>query len=113
MIFSLPPHELSDTSFTNCYIIRIASQTTPLSIALLKDNLSCAELLLSTDVDINFPDDKGATVLMNQLLTNYDESSLEKVRFLVETKGADVKIKDMTGTTAVCSSFLCLPVCTK
>ena len=78
-------------------------QTTPLSIALQKDNLKCAELLLSTNVDINFPDDKGSTVLMNQLLSNFDKSSLEKVRFLVGTKGADVTIKDMTGSTAVCS----------
>ena len=86
-------------------------QTTPLSIALLKDNLSCAELLLNTDVDIDFPDDKGATVLMNQLLSSYDERNLDKVRFLVETKGANVKIKDMTGTTAVCTPFVYTRVC--
>ena len=76
-------------------------QTTPLSIALLKDNLDCAELLHKADVDIDFPDDKGSTVLMNQLLSNYDESNLENVRFLVEKKGANVNIKDMNGSTAV------------
>ena len=80
------------------------SQTTPLSIALQKDNLKCAELLLNTDVNINFPDDKGSTILMNQMLSNLDDGVLEKVRFLVESKDADVKIKDMAGGTAVCYS---------
>ena len=74
-----------------------------MAIALLKDNLHCADLLLSKDIDADFPDDKGATILMRQLLFLLDENNLEKVKFLVEKKGAGVDKTDLKECTPVCS----------
>eukprot|EP00795_Rhopilema_esculentum_P008747 gene8747-14770_t len=74
-------------------------KTTPLAIALLKDNMHCADLLLDSNVNVDFPDEKGATILMSQLALDFEDGSFEKIRFLVEEKGADVNNKDMNGSS--------------
>ena len=40
-------------------------------------------------------------MLMNLMLSDYDDKNLDKIRFLVEKKGADVNITDMNGSSAV------------
>ena len=78
-------------------------QVTPLAIALMKDQMPCADYLLSLDnVDVNFPDDCGRTLLCQKLRSStLDEQLLEKATFLVEKKGADVNKADIEQWTPV------------
>ena len=83
-------------------------QVTPLAIALMKDQMPCADYLLSLEnVDVNFPDDCGRTLLCQKLrCSNLNETLLEKVTFLVEKKGADVNKADVEQWTPVGYKFV-------
>ncbi|KAL9986739.1 hypothetical protein ACROYT_G000926 [Oculina patagonica] len=72
-------------------------KVTPLAIALMKDQMSCADYLLSLEnVDVNFPDDCGRTLLCQKLrCSTLYEMLLQKVSYLVEKKGADVNKPDV------------------
>ena len=83
-------------------------QTTPLAIALLKDHLPCADLLLGVVSDVDFPDDQGATLLMKQLVDDLTESSVEKIKFLVQKKGANPNKQDMKHCISVCIMLISL-----
>ena len=78
-------------------------QVTPLAIALMKDQMPCADYLLSLDgVDVNFPDDCGRTLLCQKLRCSaLNKALLEKVTYLVEKKGADVNKADVEQWTPV------------
>ena len=80
---------------------------TPLAIAMMKDHMSCADYLLSLDnVDVNFPDDCGRTLLCQKLhCCKLNESLLEKATYLVEKKGADVNKVDIDEWTPVSLLF--------
>ena len=69
----------------------------------MKDQMPCADYLLSLDnVDVNFPDDCGRTLLCQRLRSStLDEQLLEKATFLVEKKGADVNKADIEQWTPV------------
>lgn len=84
-------------------------QVTPLAIALMKDQMPCADYLLSLDnVDVNFPDDCGRTLLCQKLRCSaLNKALVEKITYLVEKKGADVNKADVEQWTPV-SSFYCL-----
>ena len=84
-------------------------QVTPLAIALMKDQMPCADYLLSLDkVDVNFPDDCGRTLLCQKLrFSALNKALVEKITYLVEKKGADVNKADVEQWTPV-SSFYCL-----
>ena len=83
-------------------------QVTPLAIALMKDQMSCADYLLSLEnVDVNFPDDCGRTLLCQKLrCSTLNEALLQKVTFLVEKKGADVNKADIEQWTPVGHKFV-------
>ena len=73
--------------------------------------MHCADLLLDSNVNVDFPDEKGATILMSQLALDFEDGSFEKIRFLVEEKGADVNNKDMKGSSPVGTHlFLLFPI---
>lgn len=74
-----------------------------MAIALMKDHMPCADYLLSLDnVDVNFPDDCGRTLLCQKLRCSaLDKKLLEKATFLVEKKGADVNKADIEQWTPV------------
>ena len=67
----------------------------------MKDNVPCADLLLSVDVDVNFPDDEGCTILIRQILLEYNDDMFDKVKYLVEKKGADINRADLQGNAPV------------
>ncbi|XP_073244839.1 poly [ADP-ribose] polymerase tankyrase-like isoform X3 [Porites lutea] len=72
-------------------------KVTPLAIALMKDQMPCADYLLSLDnVDVNFPDDCGRTLLCQKLRCSaLNKALVEKITYLVEKKGADVNKADV------------------
>ncbi|XP_048584119.1 poly [ADP-ribose] polymerase tankyrase isoform X2 [Nematostella vectensis] len=72
-------------------------KTTPLAVAVMKDHIHCAEYLLSLEnCDVNFPDDKGRTLLSQTLASEKAGSHLmRRLQFLVEAKSADVTIPDI------------------
>ena len=78
-------------------------QVTPLAIALMKDQMPCADYLLSLEnVDVNFPDDCGRTLLCQKLRSStLNELLLQKMTYLVEKKGADVNKADVEQWTPV------------
>lgn len=93
-------------------------QVTPLAIALMKDQIPCADYLLSLEnVDVNFPDDCGRTLLCQKLsCSTLNETLLQMVTFLVEKKGADVNKADIEQCTPVSLSSVsvhqhCVPFC--
>ena len=73
----------------------------------MKDQMPCADYLLSLDnVDVNFPDDCGRTLLCQKLRCSaLNKALVEKITYLVEKKGADVNKADVEQWTPV-SSFL-------
>lgn len=83
-------------------------QVTPLAIALMKDQIPCADYLLSLEnVDVNFPDDCGRTLLCQKLrCSTLNEALLQKITFLVEKKGADVNKADIEQWTPVGYRFV-------
>lgn len=73
----------------------------------MKDQMPCADYLLSLDnVDVNFPDDCGRTLLCQKLrCSSLNKALLDKATFLVEKKGADVNKADVEQWTPV-NTFL-------
>ena len=69
--------------------------------------MSCADYLLSLEnVDVNFPDDCGRTLLCQKLrCSTLNELLLQKVSYLVEKKGADVNKADVEQWTPVGYKF--------
>lgn len=93
-------------------------QVTPLAIALMKDQIPCADYLLSLEnVDVNFPDDCGRTLLCQKLnCSTLNETLLQMVTFLIDKKGADVNKADIEQCSPVGSSCVsmqphCVPFC--
>lgn len=74
----------------------------------MKDQMPCADHLLSLEnVDVNFPDDCGRTLLCQKLrCSTLNELLLQKVSYLVEKKGADVNKADVEKWTPVCYKFV-------
>ncbi len=74
----------------------------------MKDQMSCADYLLSLEnVDVNFPDDCGRTLLCQKLrCSTLYEMLLQKVSYLVEKKGADVNKPDVEQWTPVGYKFV-------
>ena len=83
-------------------------QVTPLAIAIMKDQMPCADYLLSLDnVDVNFPDDCGRTLLCQKLRCSpLNNMLVEKATYLVEKKGADVNKADVEQWTPVNIMFI-------
>lgn len=65
--------------------------------------MPCAEYLLSLEtVDVNFPDEHGRTLLSQTIISfPLDETVFERVKFLVEKKGADVNSSDTENWSSV------------
>lgn len=110
-----------DIEFRNNYFLIFCEfffQVTPLAIALMKDQIPCADYLLSLEnVDVNFPDDCGRTLLCQKLnCSTLNETLLQMVTFLVDKKGADVNKADIEQCSPVGSSCVsmqphCVPFC--
>ena len=88
--------------FTGTFVV--FPKVTPLGVAMMKNNFPCAEYLLGLDVvDVNYTDDVGCTLLAQTISRSSLEGDMvEKIIFLVEKKGADVKRPDMKDWTPVC-----------
>ena len=73
----------------------------PLAIAFMKGHVGCADLLLEDpNVDVNFRDEDGWTIVMltvGQLIPEM----WEQLMHLVEEKNASVTLKDANDWTAV------------
>lgn len=82
----------------------------------MKDHPKCTDFLLSLDdCDVNFPDDNGQTLLSQTTgKLKISKKMKERVEYLVNEKGADVKTTDAHGWTPV-STFppkkLMLSIC--
>jgi len=72
---------------------------TPLTVAALKNNFGCIKTFLKyPDVNVNCKDDEGRTIV-SSAIDNINEKSLEYLKFLINVKGADVKISDLDEKT--------------
>ena len=57
--------------------------------------MEIGDLLLSAEVDVNYPDEYGKTILMNQMENGFSEEVMEMVKYLIEEKNADVNKVDI------------------
>jgi len=70
-----------------------------------KAHLGCAEVLLAHgDVNVNFVDDQGHTIIahaVQDLADSNAANAIAQAEFLVQRKNADVTIKDAKGRQAL------------
>ena len=57
--------------------------------------MEIGDLLLSAEVDVNYPDEYGKTIIMNQMENGFSEEVMEMVKYLIEEKNADVNKVDI------------------
>ena len=76
-------------------------QNPPLGIAYLKGHLGCTDLLLDQpNVNVNFRDDNGSTLLLRTCNQKMYMDTVKSFMYLIK-KGADVKAVDLDGDNAV------------
>lgn len=70
---------------------------------MMKDHIKCTDFLLSLDdCNVNYPDDNGQTLLTQTARKlKLNKKMKERVVYLVNEKGADVKTVDTNGWTPV------------
>ncbi|XP_033125958.1 poly [ADP-ribose] polymerase tankyrase-like [Anneissia japonica] len=74
----------------------------PLGIAIMTGNRGCADLLMEQDdMDINFKDDNGFTIVTYLVKSSLSSSMLEELKHLVEDLKARVDMTDVNGWTAL------------
>ncbi|XP_071119721.1 poly [ADP-ribose] polymerase tankyrase-like isoform X1 [Haliotis cracherodii] len=75
-------------------------KTTPLSIAYMKSHFGIVSLLLSkSDVDVNFQDDQGMTLVSTAASSALYPDLYEQMVYLVKDKKADCTFVDVEGCT--------------
>ena len=77
---------------------------TPLGVAILKGNKGIVDHLVHLPgIDIDMKDDKGRTILLNMMVdqTDYTDGLFEDMKKIVEKCGADPKLKDYEGKSAL------------
>ena len=79
----------------------------PLGIAFLKGHLGLFEFLLdaSKDVDIDFRDLEGATLIMSVLKNDDPKLALAQLEYLIGEKAADCSLLDVKGNSPL--HYLC------
>jgi len=78
-----------------------ALKLTPLTVALLKNNVGCMKKLLSyATTDVNCKDESGRTIIMSAIQT-LNATNAEQIKYLVQEKNADLNLEDLTGNTAL------------
>lgn len=74
---------------------------TPLTVAMLKNNLGTMRKLLSyPDTDVNCKDNQGRSLIMVAIET-INKQNLEHIEYLLKEKNADPNITDMQGYNAL------------
>ena len=57
--------------------------------------MEIGDLLLSAEVDVDYPDEYGKTIIMNQIEKGFSEEVMKMVKYLIEEKNADVNKVDI------------------
>ena len=69
--------------------------------------MECADLIMSEPgVDVNFQDNMGRTLLVNNIMLSYQASTLSTIKLLLQEKGADPNKTDAKGWTPVCTYYI-------
>ena len=85
------------SGYTSCFVKTTLNyiQTTPLALALCKSHMEIGDLLLSAEVDVDYPDEYGKTIIMNQMENGFSEEVTKMVKYLIDEKNADVNKVDI------------------
>jgi FOG: Ankyrin repeat len=74
---------------------------TPLTVAMLKNNIGCLKKLLSyPGTNVNCKDEQGRTLIMCAI-EGLDHQNFEQIKYLIKEKGAALDIEDNSGRTAL------------
>ena len=57
--------------------------------------MEIGDLLLSAEVDVDYPDEYGKTIIVNQIEKGFSEEVMKMVKYLIEEKNADVNKVDI------------------
>ena len=57
--------------------------------------MEIGDLLLSAEVDVDYPDEYGKTIIMNQMENGFSEEVTKMVKYLIDEKNADVNKVDI------------------
>ena len=109
--FNTPLHYAAGFGWKECLELLISHganvnapnswKVTPITIAMLKDNIGIVfDLLKRDDVEVNGKDDNGRTLLMLSMVDLTDPFAIDFSKHLIE-KGADVNAKDVNGRTCL------------
>ena len=78
-----------------------SQKLTPLTVAMLKNNLGTMKKLLSfPDTDVNCKDNEGRTLIMVAIDT-LNKQNLEHIEYLLKEKNADPNMTDVQGYNAL------------
>jgi ankyrin repeat protein len=75
-------------------------KSTPLSIAMFKGHLACADFLLNqSGVDVNIRDESGRSLLSQTIDNMTDDKAVSQMKYLLDKEGIDVNLADTQGLT--------------